>query len=32
MANHAERTVQLAEANAEGKVKQTYLRRDVLQN
>jgi hypothetical protein len=28
MADHAERTVQLAEANAEGKVKQTYQRRD----
>lgn len=31
MADHAERTVQLAEANAEGKVKQTYQRRDVPQ-
>lgn len=31
MADHAERTVQLAEANAVGKVKQTYQRRDAPQ-
>lgn len=32
MADHAERTVQLAEVNAEGKVKQAYQRRDLPQD